>query len=188
MDQQFSLLVKKDADNLIRQVATFGVFRPIVISILGLSLVFSGQIVLGGLVAATGIMPLINALQWNDRVIEQIERGRPLKMKVFFGKRNIFSPFLDLRASLYDPRRYDPINQFFQPHWDLLGAVWNAEPVLGEAQECLVYVDRDSGKLYGFATEHGALFAKPYVLMPWLKLDVAALVSSGQATNFESIQ
>ena len=183
MSEQSKQLVKMDTEHLIRQVAVFSVFRPILIGLAGIAFIISGHWFLGIPFFLLGFIPLINALRWNGRVTELFQRGRPLTMKVFFRKSNQLSPFSDLQASLDDQRGYDPWKQFFQPHWNLLGANWDASKVLGDARECLVYLDRETGQVVAFSLEDGVLFVKPYIPMPWRKLDVRALISSGKATD-----
>ncbi|PWU01517.1 MAG: hypothetical protein C5B53_02845 [Candidatus Melainabacteria bacterium] len=183
MSEQSKQLVKMDTEHLIRQVAVFSVFRPVLIALVGTALIVTGHWYTGVPLFLLGIIPLINALKWHGRVTEVFQRGRPLTMKVFFRKRNQLSPFSDLQASLEDQRGYDPFKQFFQLHWNLLGAKWDASKVLGDARECLVYLDRETGQVFAFSLEDGVLFVKPYILMPWRKLDVRALISSGKATD-----
>jgi hypothetical protein len=185
MNEEPNQLVKMDTEHLIRQVASFGVLRPLIVTFIGAVCVLKGALLLGVPILLLGLIPLINALKWNGRVFENLRRDRPLAMKVFFSKRNQMSPFMDLKASFDDQRGFNPFMQFFQPHWNLLGANWDASNTLGDAKECLVYLDRENGQVFAFRLDDKVLFVKPYVLMPWRKLDVRALIGSGKAADAE---
>lgn len=183
MREEPKQVVKVDTEHLIRQIAVFSVFRPVLFTLGGALMVVAGQFLIGVPLFLLGLIPLINSLRWKGRVTEVLQRGRPLAMKVFFRKCNQLSPFSDLQASLDDQRRYDPLKQFFQPQWELLGANWDTTNVPGDARECLAYVDRETGQVFAFSLEGGVLFVKPYILLPWDKLDVRALINSGKATD-----
>jgi hypothetical protein len=184
MSEESNRLVKKDTEHLVSQVAAFGVLRPLFMTLVGAALILKADLLIGIPLFLFGIIPLVNALKWNGRANEIFQRGRPLTMKVFFSKRDL-SPFMDLKASLDDQRGFDPVKQFFQLHWNLLGPNWDTSKILGDARECQVYLDRETGRVYAFILEGGVLFVKPYVIMPWRKLDVRALISSGKATDVD---
>src|SRR5579883_876748 len=185
MREEPKQLVKMDKGHLIGQVGSFGVLRPLLLTLFGSALVLKGSVLIGAPLLLLGVIPLINALKWTGRVTDNFQRGRPLAMKVFFTKRNPMSPFMDLKASFDDQRGFDPFKQLTQPHWDLLGANWDVSKILGDPRECLVYLDRESGQVFAFSIDDHVLYVKPYVLMPWRKLDVRALISSGKATDAE---
>ena len=185
MVEEAKQLVKKDTEHLIGQVAAFAVLRPLVITIVGLVCIHNGHALMGAALFLLGVISLINGLKWNGRAMEIFRRGRPLAMKVYFSKRNSLTPFMDLKASLDDQRGFDPIRHYFQPHWELLGANWDANKVLGEARDCLVYIDRETGQVFAFRLDDGMLFVKPYFVVPWRKVDVRALINSGRATEAE---
>ena len=185
MSSSIKPLQLEDTTNLDRQIATFGATGPVIVMLFCGWTVWNGNfnvVVLGIMILCA--VKLVNVFRLRRQITEEIANRRPLQMQVYFARASL-GPFADVQASLYDPRRFDPFKQAFQPKWDLFATDWDVQSVIGEPQECLVYVDRDRGKVLAFSTVNGAIFPKPYML-PWKNIDVSALIQSRQAVNIET--
>ncbi len=89
-------------------------FRPALLLLVSGTAMLSGHfswvyVILFGL----GLVLAGNAIRWKGRVIQVVNEQRPAKMNLYFSNTKLFSPFLDLKATLFDPRSFDPFGQAF---------------------------------------------------------------------------
>jgi hypothetical protein len=165
-------VTEKNISGLERQLTALMVLRPAIMLLIFASAIVQGRFSFVLLILSVlSVVFLVNSLQWKGKVLKVIQEQKPFKMSLYFSKVSGFSPFLDLKVTSYDPRKFDPLGQMFKPKWRLLSSTFDAKALLSGPQECLVYADRDSGRLYAIGTSLGTVFTRPY-LAPWRKLEL----------------
>lgn len=171
MSAEIRRLTEDDLPQMVRPLIASVVTKYILIVLIGLFLTLSGLCNCCNLVVVCIVLitlELLQKIQWISRVKSVFQTTKPVKLSIFVSES--LAPTSGLKATIHDPRSFNPFAGLLKPSWTLLPTNWDANKMIGGSQECLAYIDNESQKVFAFSCKDGIVFTEPY-LAPWSNLD-----------------